>query len=544
MGNTHRRRLSASEVKNESELLNKVDGVCSLLNQLNTEDKFLLYSHKAEETYLAHATNISDEVNEGLSSVNIRPKSRRLVNLKEWEDSLDCDGGFLRWYKEITSGQMTDLEVFLKAQEEEKQQLETCLAFLKGKHVSELADSHAEINALRQENEHLTTALLKAQAEVTRIQTQLDKLKQEFMAQENAEIKERVSPNPLTGQIMGMRSPLGVMSRVENIPMGLWSNCRMSSKRRDNIPGSMMPTRKRILILFSGLSDSESVLDVNESDRDFTQESDEDTTDPQTTSEGLSVESSCSSSGLLCQRKPLHSDLIQPAGVLLSGEEKSGPMYRLVLAGDVGSGKSSFLLRLSQHQFKEDMQSTVGVDCKMKRMLVDGKRMALQIWDTAGHERFHSISGSYFRKAHGILLLYDITSEQSFLNIPQWLEQIEAYTGTSVPICLVGNKVDLRGGVPDNLCVSSACGMRLATNISQGSACAGEKVMQKSNVFGMLQTSGALFFETSAKDGTSVVEAVLHLAREVKKVDVPINSTLQLTSVGDRDSTAGNCCWA
>lgn len=97
MGNTHRRRLSASEVKNESELLNKVDGVCSLLNQLNTEDKFLLYSHKAEETYLAHATNISDEVNEGLSSVNIRPKSRRLVNLKEWEDSLDCDGGFLRW---------------------------------------------------------------------------------------------------------------------------------------------------------------------------------------------------------------------------------------------------------------------------------------------------------------------------------------------------------------------------------------------------------------------------------------------------------------
>ncbi|XP_041917295.1 ras and EF-hand domain-containing protein-like [Alosa sapidissima] len=531
MSNPNRRHLSASGMNNESELLNNTD-ICSLLNQLNTKDRLLADSDTADENDSANATNISDEVNDGLTFVKrpIKPKHRGLIDWREFEDSLDCDEDFLGWQRERRSGQMRDLEDLLQQQlllkaQEEKQQQETCIVYMKTKHKGELSDSHAEITALRQENEQLRTALLKAQTEVTRIQTQLDKLKQELMAQESVEMKEKTPPYALMGQIMGRSSPIGLKSHLESVPIGHWSTCRMSSRRCDKIPGSFMPTQKRILFLNSGLSDSESVLDplscddLKESDRESALESGQDTTGLETSLE--TTESSSGSSGGLYQHKPRPGLPLQPGGVPSCEDERSEPTYRLVLAGDLGSGKSSFLLRLSQHQFKENMRSTVGVDCQIKRMLVDGKRTALQIWDTAGQERFQSISRSYFRKADGILLLYDITSEKSFLNITQWLEQIEACTTSPVPMCLVGNKADLRGKVTSNLCVSSACGVRLAT------------------------TCGALFFETSAKDGTNVVEAVLHLAREVRKTGcVLTESTVQLSSLGGRGPTAGNCCWA
>uniref|UniRef100_A0A493SVD2 RAS and EF-hand domain containing n=1 Tax=Anas platyrhynchos platyrhynchos TaxID=8840 RepID=A0A493SVD2_ANAPP len=130
------------------------------------------------------------------------------------------------------------------------------------------------------------------------------------------------------------------------------------------------------------------------------------------------------------------------------------PVYRLVLAGDSGTGKSSFLMRLCMNEFR-DISATLGVDFQIKQLLVDGEQTTLQIWDTAGQERYRSIAQSYFRKAHGVLLLYDISSQSSFISIRQWIEDIKAHN--------------------------------------------------------------CLFCETSAKDGTNVVEAVLHLAREVKR---------------------------
>ncbi|NXL93048.1 RASEF protein, partial [Alectura lathami] len=79
------------------------------------------------------------------------------------------------------------------------------------------------------------------------------------------------------------------------------------------------------------------------------------------------------------------------------------------LAGDSGTGKSSFLLRLCTNEFRGDVSSTLGVDFQVKQLLVDGEQTTLQIWDTAGQERYRSIARSYFRKAHGVLLLYDIS---------------------------------------------------------------------------------------------------------------------------------------
>ncbi|XP_034727004.1 ras and EF-hand domain-containing protein isoform X2 [Etheostoma cragini] len=169
----------------------------------------------------------------------------------------------------------------------------------------------------------------------------------------------------------------------------------------------------------------------------------------------------------------------------------SDKAYRIVLAGDAAVGKSSFLLRLCKNEFKLNSSATLGVDFQMKTLIVDGEPVSLQLWDTAGQERFRSIAKSYFRRADGVLLLYDVTCEKSFLNVREWVDMIEDGSQEDIPIMLVGNKCDLR---PDRAsCVPTSYGEKLA------------------------MTYNTLFCETSAKDGSNILEAVLHLAKQVTK---------------------------
>uniref|UniRef100_S4R9B0 RAS and EF-hand domain containing n=1 Tax=Petromyzon marinus TaxID=7757 RepID=S4R9B0_PETMA len=171
----------------------------------------------------------------------------------------------------------------------------------------------------------------------------------------------------------------------------------------------------------------------------------------------------------------------------------SDRVYKLVLAGDAAVGKSSFLLRLCRNEFRKDTIATLGVDFQMKTLIVDGEHMTLQLWDTAGQERFRSIAKSYFRRADGVLLLYDVTCEKTFLNVRDWIDIIEDSAPKSIPVMLVGNKSDMRNMSPgaDQKYVAHTFGEKLAMNYN------------------------ALFCETSAKDGSNVVETVLHLARYV-----------------------------
>ncbi|XP_004449535.1 ras and EF-hand domain-containing protein [Dasypus novemcinctus] len=203
-----------------------------------------------------------------------------------------------------------------------------------------------------------------------------------------------------------------------------------------------------------------------------------------------------------------------------SGSQKA---YKIVLAGDAAVGKSSFLMRLCKNEFRGNTSATLGVDFQMKTLIVDGERTVLQLWDTAGQERFRSIAKSYFRKADGVLLLYDVTCEKSFLNVREWVDMIEDATHENIPIMLVGNKADLRdtAAAEGQKCVPGYCGEKLA------------------------MTYGALFCETSAKDGSNIVEAVLHLAREVKKRtdEDDSKSVTNLTGTTSKKSTQmKNCC--
>lgn len=173
------------------------------------------------------------------------------------------------------------------------------------------------------------------------------------------------------------------------------------------------------------------------------------------------------------------------------GYMTSEKAYRIVLAGDAAVGKSSFLLRLCKNEFKLNSSATLGVDFQMKTLIVDGEPVLLQLWDTAGQERFRSIAKSYFRRADGVLLLYDVTCEKSFLNVREWVDMIEDVSQEDIPIMLVGNKCDLRQDGTN--CVPTSYGEKLA------------------------MTYNTLFCETSAKDGSNILEAVLHLARQVTK---------------------------
>jgi Ras-related protein Rab-1A len=116
-------------------------------------------------------------------------------------------------------------------------------------------------------------------------------------------------------------------------------------------------------------------------------------------------------------------------------------LFKLVLIGDSGVGKSCFLLRFADDTFSESYISTIGVDFRFRTLTVDGKAVKLQIWDTAGQERFRTITNAYYRGADGVLLFFDKTREESFLHIKDWLTEVNKYSDEADKL-IVGNKSD------------------------------------------------------------------------------------------------------
>ena len=176
--------------------------------------------------------------------------------------------------------------------------------------------------------------------------------------------------------------------------------------------------------------------------------------------------------------------------------EKKEFLYKILLLGDSSVGKTCFLMRYTDNTFQEIHLSTIGLDYKLKNVqLEDGKFVKIQIWDTAGQDRFRSITKNYYKGAHGIILLYDITDRRSFDNVKTWIEQIREEVGDKVSIILVGNKID------------EVDGRKVKTE-------EGEKVANE---------IGLSFFECSAKTG----ENIDMIFNEMVKKTVEANTKLE-----------------
>eukprot|EP00350_Pseudokeronopsis_sp_OXSARD2_P004800 CAMPEP_0170555318 /NCGR_PEP_ID=MMETSP0211-20121228/13223_1 /TAXON_ID=311385 /ORGANISM="Pseudokeronopsis sp., Strain OXSARD2" /LENGTH=208 /DNA_ID=CAMNT_0010865091 /DNA_START=57 /DNA_END=683 /DNA_ORIENTATION=+ len=163
-------------------------------------------------------------------------------------------------------------------------------------------------------------------------------------------------------------------------------------------------------------------------------------------------------------------------------------LFKVLLIGNSGVGKSSLLLRFADDVFTDNFMPTIGVDFKIRTIEVDRKTIKLQIWDTAGQERFKTITSSYYKGAHGIIVTYDITDRESFSAIENWMGEVEKHASDNISRILVGNKSDLDE-------------QRQVTT-DEGKECA--------------EHYNVRFLETSAKDCKNVEEAFTIMTREIK----------------------------
>ena len=120
-------------------------------------------------------------------------------------------------------------------------------------------------------------------------------------------------------------------------------------------------------------------------------------------------------------------------------------LFKLILLGDSGVGKTSLLLRFADDTFNDTFLPTIGIDFKIKTLNLDGKIIKLQIWDTAGQLRYRFITSAYYRGAEGIIIVYDVTDQTSFDNVEMWLVAIDRHERNDVPKLLIGSKADLAG---------------------------------------------------------------------------------------------------
>eukprot|EP00301_Raphidiophrys_heterophryoidea_P019660 c4547_g1_i1.p1 GENE.c4547_g1_i1~~c4547_g1_i1.p1 ORF type:complete len:228 (-),score=67.09 c4547_g1_i1:30-677(-) len=128
----------------------------------------------------------------------------------------------------------------------------------------------------------------------------------------------------------------------------------------------------------------------------------------------------------------------------MSKEDEYDFLFKIVLIGDSGVGKSNLLSRFTRNEFTLESKSTIGVEFATRSIQTDGKTIKAQIWDTAGQERYRAITSAYYRGAVGALLVYDIAKHASFENVERWLKELRDHASQNIVIMLVGNKCDLR----------------------------------------------------------------------------------------------------
>jgi small GTP-binding protein len=177
----------------------------------------------------------------------------------------------------------------------------------------------------------------------------------------------------------------------------------------------------------------------------------------------------------------------------MSEEEKDDDfhLYKILLLGDCAVGKSCLLLRYCDDSFQEAHLTTIGLDFRLKNIYLENNRkIKIQIWDTAGEDRFRAITRNYYKGANGILLIFDVTNKNSFEHVRDWIQTIREESSEAITIYLVGNKIDIN----DNRIISKEEGNKLADEFKMP------------------------YFETSAKKNLGVDDVFMSLIKEIDKL--------------------------
>ncbi|KAI7745336.1 hypothetical protein M8C21_033810 [Ambrosia artemisiifolia] len=206
-------------------------------------------------------------------------------------------------------------------------------------------------------------------------------------------------------------------------------------------------------------------------------------------------------------------------------DEEYDYLFKVVLIGDSGVGKSNLLSRFTRNEFCLESKSTIGVEFATRTLQVEGKTVKAQIWDTAGQERYRAITSAYYRGALGALLVYDVTKPTTFENVKRWLKELRDHADSNIVIMLIGNKTDLKH--------LRAVGTEDAQTFAE--------------------TEGLSFIETSALEAVNVEKAFQTILGEIykivsKKALAAANSAASIKQgetlvVGAQEgNTKTNCC--
>ena len=198
-------------------------------------------------------------------------------------------------------------------------------------------------------------------------------------------------------------------------------------------------------------------------------------------------------------------------------QNKKRPLeVKIITLGDSHVGKSSLIFKFIEDKFSSSYMSTVGFDLKFKTIKINNEEIKVMIFDTAGQERFRSLASNYIRKANGILLVYDISDKNTFLNIENWMTNIKEESSDTIPIILIGNKCDLDE----------------------------QRKIQKEEGEQFANNNNLKFFETSCKDGDNVENCFIELTKQIieRKKEKQFNpNTQKLVNIKDKKKEK-DCC--